>query len=506
MRSNDSLTRLAQLFIVVFVVYFSIAAINSVSFYDVTRGNTASAEAKRGIDNWVEFPEAGIDCSGTTDSTRALQAAINTMPNDSTLKAPAGCTVKLSSTISITNRSGISIVSDQRPEDGSPTPEFIWSGSNAGPMFLFTYVTRPTIRGFTFNDPSPCALTGFLQFDGNGGSPNNTPTLALVEYNSFLNCTPSNVTFNAISISPTATTNHENYRIENNDFYCGQGYSDLRSQIGVVDSGSPTLYASDGAFTPGDVGKRLLVSWATGSLNTTVLSIVDRTNIVMSTNAPSSQSNVTVHIGQAYGTGIFVGANSNAKDHKYVNNRFSQCAYGLHLKNGSYDIRHIAGTRNDTMIYAESISEPSAISFYQAEYDLRFLEFGPARSTIAISNTRIDNYNQRADGYIYFEGIANVVFSGANNETAPRGIQTNAVLFGFVGASGYITSVSNYYHPIPWAQVNLMAAGGYISMNDVVHPDTTLGIIVGNKSLPKNSSGLPTGQLWNNSGVINVAP
>ena len=477
--------------------------------YPYTRAShtTNRVDTDRWSDNWMEFPDVGIDCTGTNDSTTALQAAINAMPDRSTLKAPAGCVVKLSSTITITDRIGITIASDQRPEDNIIAPEFKWSGSNAGPMFSLTWTNVPTIKGFRFyQGGSSCVLTSFLVFDGNGGSGHQTPTDALIEHNSFFNnCNSSAISFSAISIAPTAVNNHENYRIENNDFYCGtsSNKSIERSFEAVTTSGSPDVSAADGKFTSADVGQPILVTWATGSLSTTILTVSDTADIVLNANVSASESNVTIFIGRAYGIGILVGADSNAKDEKIINTRVNNCHYGLYLTNGSYEIRHFSGDYNDTAIYI-SPSEPSQIAFYQGEFNLRFVEIGSTRQPVTIIDNRGENSKQRADGYFYYDGICNSTVSGFHTDS--DGMQTNAVLFGFAGPDCWITSIGNYYHPVPWSQVGLTSATGYISINDVVYSDTVLGLLLGGQSLPTSSSGLKAGQIWNKSGILNVSP
>ena len=112
----------------------------------VTSRNTNRTDPRRWADHWKTFPEVGIDCTGNTDSTSALQSAINAMPNNSTLVAPIGCKTVLSSTITITDRSGITIMSMQRPSDAA-APRFVWNASG-GTMFSVQHSTAPTFKGF----------------------------------------------------------------------------------------------------------------------------------------------------------------------------------------------------------------------------------------------------------------------------------------------------------------------------------------------------------------------
>ena len=460
--------------------------------------------------NWTEMTDVGIDCTGATDATSTLQAVISAMPDYTMLKAPAGAVIKLSSTITLLSQRGISIVSDQRCEDNNG-PTFQWSGAGTGPMFYFESCDTPTVRGFLFNDPTG-NLNTFLKFDKTGLS-GVTGTLGLVEFCSFnVPASSTNASYRGISISETEVSNQENYRIQ----YCNFNGSNSkitqqRSVIGVT-NGTTTLTAADGAFVAGDVGKRLLVSWATGSVTTTVASVTNGTTIVMGATV-TAQTNATIHIGQGYGTGIYVGQSANSKDHIFRRNRIGFHAIGIEIHGGSFTVDYIAGGYNDCMIQIDGITEPSRIISYQSEFDVRcFLQTGAvngARDSLLFIDTRGTNAHQRADGWIYFFGLGNATVMGFDQQNTPS-IQSNAVLFGWDGSNQTpITSIGCYYN-MTWASVNLIGAIGGCSINDVFSttngPTGVVygGVVMFGTSLPTSSTGLITGQLWNNSGVLNV--
>src|SRR4051812_36904616 len=71
----------------------------------------------------------GVDCSGATDSSTAMQAAIDGVPNGATLYLPImapACKPKIGTTLLESDRVGLSIVSDSRNPNGEGnTPGFV---------------------------------------------------------------------------------------------------------------------------------------------------------------------------------------------------------------------------------------------------------------------------------------------------------------------------------------------------------------------------------------------
>ena len=84
--------------------------------------------------------QMGIDCSGNRDSSKALQNAIDAMPDAGTIKFPLGCKVKLGTgittggcAITITDRVGVQFVSDVLIGNfgGGQTPKPEWKAMAA---------------------------------------------------------------------------------------------------------------------------------------------------------------------------------------------------------------------------------------------------------------------------------------------------------------------------------------------------------------------------------------
>ena len=301
-------------------------------------------------------------------------------------------------------------------------------------MFSIEHTDHPTFRGLVFKNNLGKSVDRFLDFDGNPAS--HIGTQALVEYSSFNGSNTNDPNFMAISISDTARSNHEFYTVRHADFFCSASSSGGRSSAGgPVTTRSNTLTCPDCKFTAADAGKRVRVSYATGILDTTIRKIIDTTHVEMAGSGASSQENARIHIGEAYGTAIHVGASANTKDHVFYDIRTTNCAKGLWIRNGSFDLSHYGGSSNDVDIRIDSLTEPSRITYVTSENDLRGVEARSAGSNLSISHYRIQNANQLANGFIFLDGI--VTFTDAKLEYAPP---KNGVVFADAG-SGNLTAV-----------------------------------------------------------------
>jgi hypothetical protein len=232
--------------------------------YIVTGGNTNRADADRWVDNWVEAPEIGVDCTGVGDSTAAIQAFFaGTFIIDKKLMFPSGCVANISDTITIDTSFGVGISGPPFIKTGGGgTPQLQWTGTNGGQACLFDYTQckfmfnfrngdHPTIQNLSFHgDFLPHCPDGFLQFTGELGG--FTGTNAQVIGNGFdtVNCRYKN--FVGVDISRLEVNNHENYNLYNNIFHCstvGTGFFRLTRQ--AVTNGTATVTAVDGPFYPG---------------------------------------------------------------------------------------------------------------------------------------------------------------------------------------------------------------------------------------------------------------
>jgi hypothetical protein len=393
--------------------------------------------------------QMGVDCSGARDSTKALQNAIDGMPDSGTIKFPVGCNVKLGTgivtggcAITIMDRLGVQLVSDVLVGNfgGGQTPKLEWNG-NGGTMFCVRHTDHPRFIGLAFADNGH-KIDGFLDFDGD--PVRHVGTAGQIEYSTFQSTTP-NPNYVGVSISHTATNNHENYEIYHSYFSCN-GQIVVRSRDGVTTAGSPNVGSITANFLPGDVGKRIRISYPGAYLDTTVKNVTDSQHITLNANVADTQTNVTIHTGQAYGIGIRNGPSQNALQQRFWHISYSNCEYGIYLVGGNADMRHVGGGQSDFGIFIGGFTaQQSSIDYYESEDDARGIESdGPLT---LITNSRLSNGNQFGDGFWKFgSGIVNIQNSFLH--FAPR---ANQVVVGTSGSS-LVTSISNYWN-VSLAQV-----------------------------------------------------
>jgi len=440
--------------------------------YIVMGGKKARGDYTRWIDNWMEAPEAGIACSGGADSAPALQAAVNTMPNGGQLEFPIGCQVFLSTTITIKDRFNITIKSQQTPSNQHyESPRFLMTGASGRAMFDFEQSVGPRIEGFSFTTSGATRPSAFLKFDGNPDG-RSYGTGGIIRNNNFNLQSPDN-THVAVAISPTAVSNHENYLIENNDFHCSNSFGAKRSAAGSITSGSPNLSASGSHFVAGDTGKRLRVSYQGGILDTRISSVTDGNNVVMAANAASTQTGATVHVDQAFGTGVLIGDSSNAKQEIFRRNIFTQCARGIDMEGGSFFVDGQTGSYNDVMFYVKNAVDPSSIHAYSSEHDMRLFEAVQGQAQrVRITDSRLVTDNAEADGFFYLATGTQLLISTSG---AVSGLPTNAFLFGYASGRPSILSTLNDYGPLTWTQVNYAPAMGFGPSSQNAHSIVSLG-------------------------------
>lgn len=468
--------------------------------YTVNGGVTARQDYNRWIDNWRSLADAGIDCTGAVDATTALQAAINAAPDHSTLIAPVGCIIKISSTILIQGRVDLNLMTLQHPlniSSGANTPpQFNWVGAGAGPWINIIDSTAINIQGFFFNTTAINTFNSVINIDGDGSVGHQTPTLNMVQYNSFNMGNQTNASLKVISVSATSNSNNENYNISNNDIRCGSSKSTLRAVDGVINSASTTLTSATATFVVGDVGKRVRVSYATGILDTTIASRTNATTVVLTAAAASSQTGATVHIGAGNGTAIYQ-TGSNAFHTRYHGNRIDSCAVAYDMANGSFDITHYGGGFND--IGVKLTNANGNLDYYDAEHDLQAIA---GIGGISVRWMRGVTDNALANGWMVSTGVGNFTLLGFKGpESAPP---ANFVLFALGGAASF-TSIENIY-TTTFAQTNFCSAGYMAFINDSFPTITTKSGYCGSNGLPTSASGLPSGAIWRNSNVLTVVP
>ena len=154
-------------------------------------------------------------------------------------------------------------------------------------------------------------------------------------------------------------------------------------------------------------------------------------HIVLNANVKDTQTNVTIHTGQAYGIGIRNGPSQNALQQRFWHISYSNCEYGIYLAGGNADMRHINGGQSDFGIFIGGFTaEQSSIDYYESESDARGIESdGPLT---LITNSRLSNGNQFGDGFWKFGG-GMVNIQNSLLAFAPRANQV------VVGTNGIVT-------------------------------------------------------------------
>lgn len=433
-----------------------------------------------------------LDCTGVADSTVAFQVLVDTTPDAGTITIPLNCTLKISSPgIQIIDRLGLQIISSvyQQNFGGGQSPKFVWSG-NGGVMFNVLHTDHPVFQGLGFYVENGSFVDKFINFDGN--PVNHIGTAGLVRFNTFNATNQKNPNFKAVSISETASNNHESYIIENNIFGCSEEGAQLRAQNGVLVAGSPNLVAS-GGFISADVGKRIRVSYATGIHDTTIVSVTDGSRVVMAANAPTAQSGATVHTGQSYGIGIYIGNSQNSKHHVFSRVQVLWCEYGIRAVNGSFDLRHMGGGFSDIGVFVGSgVTESVLIDFYENEQDLVGIKSLGSIAPLTIINSRMSRANQVANGFFQLAGNVKLETTTLQFNTASgcAEIMPNSVLVARNpgGADLRLTSIANSFQSCSWTQIGYdrINAPRPTSINDVIGESAPAQHVFGcwNKSSP----------------------
>jgi hypothetical protein len=444
--------------------------------YVISGGTTARSDLARWGDNWIEAPEIGVDCTGSTDSTSALQAAV-TANASLHVEFPIGCRVNISSTITRASGIGISFRGANFVGNGSigTPPTLTWTGGNGSSgcgatfadciyMFDIEASDHPMFENLSFAASRENCLDGFIKFDGNptGGT---IGTNGLVTGNSFNNGSCANANFVGINVGPTAWGNQENYRIEQNQVYCSNSVAILRSMAASV-TGTALTEATGANFTSADVGKKIVVSYASGALVTTIAAVISTTAVTLTDGDARPLTNATVHVGQSYGIAVNIGTVGNELQEVVSQLQYLNCAIGVNQLSGTDIARSISGGYSDIGIYATG----GWIDSYAAENDVQGIVVRQSTPEVYITNARVSNGNQRADGFFNFgAGGAGTSVYIANSAPPGTALWTNSILIG-LGPSTLLTSIENNFGALTWSQT------GY-SVNDTSPnlPVTSIG-------------------------------
>ncbi len=467
------------------------------------------------------IPNPGIDCTGSTDSTTGLQNLINAVPDYSIIHVPMACTLNISSTITVSSRVGLEIVSDIHQRGGNSAPQFLWTGGAAGVMFDFETDDHPRVSGFHFGVNGAGTIASFLKFDGSGGL--HTPTAALVEWNDFnasgqqlTSCGNTGVNiydcYVAISVSPTSTQNHENYYIHDNTVECSQTASNntqARANDGVV-NGTTTLTSATASFVGGDVGQRVRLTYpgTQGGYfqDTTIASVSSGTTAILSVAATKSQSNVQITIGTSFGIAVQIGASQNAKHERIYGLDTTNCDIAINVLGGSVDIRHLGGGFGGWGVYLNStfaLTESSIIEQYEDEGDQRGIEVKGSSAPVSIRNSRVANAYQLSDGFYKLGSYAVLESSGAVSTASCYGSNgnTNSVIVGEEANPVILTSINNAFNCLSAPVGYQYFLYGVTSINDNVGNNANSTLTISN--LPTMAPAAHC-RLWVNSGIITL--
>jgi len=498
-------------------------------------GGTATKLRQTLLDISASYPNvysingfSGIDCTGGSDSATGFQNAINAIPDSSFLFFPTWCTLNIGSTITITDRVGITLDSSIRNEDSSGAPQMVWIGANNGVMLDFEHSDHPKVCGLRFVTDGVHTINTYIKFDGTGGS--HVGTLAEVCNNDFISEGQSNTSYIGVSISPTATTNHENSYIHNNNFLCnGSQLSTNRAIDGVITNGATSLTSATASFVSGDVGTRVRLTRAglTSGQNaiyfdTTIASVTNSTTVVLAATlsfpGASPRSGVQITTGTNYGVGIRQGNSQNAKHTRLYSNLITGCDISIYIAGGSVDIRHLGGGFGGTDIgISNTVVDAIIIEQCETEGALRGLDIAGGVAPVTIVGCRVANINQLADGFYKLGSGVTLSGSAAVSSCTGTGVGSlnnpNAVVVGEQINPVVLTSMNNQFSCLSpqigyGPNFNLLLYGA-TSINDNIGNNANSITNLSSSqiympNLPTSASGLATGQLWNNSGVLTI--
>lgn len=493
------------------------------------------------LDMSVSYPNtyvingfAGIDCTGSADSATGLQNAINAIPNSSFLYFPSDCALKIGSTISITDRLGLTLGSFICQESSVGAPSFTWAGANNGIMFDIEHSDHPTFRGFRFGYDGVHSVDRYLKFDGVPGGGSHIGTNAEVDCSDFLSSGMSNPNYIAISISESVTTNHENYFIHRNSITCDGGQQSTNRAIdGVITNGATSLTSATANFVAGDVGKRVRLSrkgLTSGQdaifFDITIASVTNSTTAVLGSTltfgSTSPRTGVQITTGTNYGIGIYQGPSSNAKHTRLYNNLITGCDTSIYIAGGSVDINHLGGGFGGTDIFLNNtVVDAIVIQQCETEGALRGLDIKGGVAPVTVIGCRIANVNQFADGF--YKLGAGVTLIGSASVSSCDGSGTgvggltnpNAVVVGEPVNPAILTSMTNQFGcsaiQVGYGPGYSLLLYGAASINDNIGnaANSTLNLQSGQfymKNLPTSASGLASGRLWLNGNVLTVVP
>jgi hypothetical protein len=164
----------------------------------------------------------GVDCTGATDSSAALNAFTGNPPSSNnaitgrTLSFGDCLSISLANTWSIYNQASFILDGLTRSGAAQKGINVSWSGSGSGPMIDMEYVDGFQVQGFNLQGNANATVGLNVDKNGSGGIWNTTD--GRLVNNSYQG---SNQNWIGVSLSAVSTQNVEDMRIEDSTFSCG---------------------------------------------------------------------------------------------------------------------------------------------------------------------------------------------------------------------------------------------------------------------------------------------
>lgn len=400
----------------------------------------------------------GVDCTGATDSTTAIQTWVNANLSGH-LIFPLGCTFFTTSTITATNATNLVFRSqDLNGADSGKPAQWQWKGGNGGTACATNYAScvyvldiessaYPIISNMAFTTAPGSCPDGFLKFDGDFGASIGTAGLVTGVFLNGAANSCSNPNFIGVSISATAVDNQEDYIVERSEIFCSAQVR-LKFTQDAVTNGTTTVTSATANFQNAWVGQRISVSYNGGIFDTTIASVTNSTTVVLAQAVPWSQSNVTLVVGESLGHAIYVGKSLNSIQHYFDHIDYSNCGAAFYFAGGNAQIVQPSGGQSTYGVYmAPPGNQNMSIDFYASENENQALHaFNITQATLNFSNARLTNVVPFAVGFIaaganalYFHNNQFIVIPPTNVVQMTPGYRTPPTALGNItGGSGYV--------------------------------------------------------------------
>lgn len=359
-------------------------------------------------------------CIGTDDTTGILSAINSLGPiTDNIIQLEGTCV--LGSQLLLQGKRGIVIQGRTRLGNGGGGNQvkIRWNGNTTASVIKLDSCQGMTIRWLGFDIINGKNTNSFIDIDGSGFG-GTISTANDVYENAFNWSNTTNANIKAVSISATSITNNESMKVYRNVSF---GAANIRTvDTGNITIGTANLNIQGANLTSNDIGSRIRIGNVGSSgntLDTIIVSVTDANNCVINTNAIATAQNARVHIGRAWGTGIYVGPSGNALHQEFLENDFINVNYGIYFAWGSGIVDTVRGYGNDTDVYIQKVlAEGVRIGNINTENSVqRIVITDTPDAPITIYSQRGTNNNQLTEGFYQLRG--RVVFRDSSVDYLP---------------------------------------------------------------------------------------